>query len=192
MNQKLTDIQVRDLAANHGYPYAMLKAIIAVESGGIGFSRITGKIIIQFEPSWFKREYADWKKFSEGRTWINNGVGNQEIEWKAFDDAFSIDANAAMESTSIGMMQVMGFHWKELGFESVGAMWDYAKECEANQIDIAIRFIKSNAKLDQAVKNKDCVTTAYYYNGAGYKKYNYDARLIKALRQAQDEIVQST
>ena len=183
--QKLTDSQIAALASKYGYSYAMLKAIIAVESGGIGFSRITGKIIIQFEPSWFKRIYKDWKKFSEGHTWFNNGVDNQDLEWKAFNDAFSIDANAAMQATSIGMMQVMGFHFETLGFNTAGEMWDYAKESEANQVDLALRFIKSNPKLDQAVKNKDCPTIAFYYNGAGYKKFNYDARLLNELKHFQ-------
>ena len=181
----LTDTQIAALASKNDYAYAMLKAIIAVESGGVGFSRITGKIIIQFEPSWFKRKYEDWKKFSEGYTWLNNGVGNQDIEWKAFNSAFAIDADAAMQATSIGMMQVMGFHYQLLGFKTVGEMWDYAKESEANQVELAIRFIKANPKLDKAVKNKDCLTIAFYYNGSGYKKYNYDARLLKELKYYQ-------
>lgn len=180
MSKQITDTQIRKLAEKAGWDYAVLKAIIEVESGGIGFSRLTGKIIIQFEPAWFKRKYENWKKFSVGYTWFYNGVSDQAAEWKAFNSAFYIDANAAMESTSIGMMQVMGFHWKDLGFDSVGAMWDFAKESEANQIELAIRFIKNNVKLERAVINKDFPTVAYYYNGSGYKKYNYDVRLLKA------------
>ena len=85
-----------------------------------------------------------------------------------------------MESTSIGMMQVMGFHWKLLGFKSVGEMWDYAKQSEANQVDMAIRFIKSNTKLDAGVRFKNWNTVAYYYNGAKYKDFKYDSRLLTA------------
>ena len=179
---RITDIEIEQLATKNGYSFAMLKAIIEVESGGIGFSRSTGKIIIQFEPSWFKRKFDDWKKFSEGYSWFSNGVGDQDAEWTAFNNAFSLDADAAMESTSIGMMQVMGFHWKMLGFSSVGAMWDFAKESEANQVDLALRFIKANPKLDQAVKSNDFTLIAYYYNGAGYKKFNYDERLKKQFK----------
>jgi hypothetical protein len=179
---KLTTDQIIALAQKHDYDPAMLKAIIAVESGGIGFSKITGRIIIQFEPLWFKRECSEWRQHSANHTWFNNGVGNQDIEWRAFDDAFKIDPDAAMKSTSIGMMQVMGFHYDSLGFKTVGEMWDYAKESEANQVDLAIRFIKSNPKLDQAVKDKNCALIAYYYNGSEYEKYNYDKRLSQELK----------
>lgn len=180
MSDRLTDSEIANLADKNGYQYAALKAIIDVESGGQGFSSVTGKIIIQFEPLWFKRECQDWKNHTAGHTWQNNGVSNQQDEWEAFNDAYGIDPVATMEATSIGMMQVMGFHWKDLGFTSVDDMWNYAKESEANQVEIAIRFIKSIPSLDKALKNKDWQSVAFYYNGSGYKEFNYDHRLIAA------------
>lgn len=169
----ITTEQIKELATKNGYAYAALKAVIDVESGGKGFAD-DGKIIIQFEPSWFKRK----SPYTPSGLWSLNKVDRQSEEWKAFNDAFSKNPDAAMESTSIGMMQVMGFHWKMLGFANVGVMWDYAKESEANQVDLAIRFIKKNAKLDKALKNKDWPTVAYYYNGASYKEFKYDTRLL--------------
>lgn len=176
MGKKINDIEIRTLAERNGYSYAALKAIISVESGGIGFASDTGKIIIQFEPVWFRRK----EPYAPSGLWSVNGVERQRREWIAFNSAFKINPNAAMESTSVGMMQVMGFHFKSLGFKTVGEMWDYAKVSEANQVELAIRFIKLNPKLDQAVKNKDWPTVAYYYNGSGYKKYNYDQKLLNA------------
>jgi hypothetical protein len=183
--KKITDSQVNELATKNGYTYAALKAIIGVESGGSGFADDTGKIIIQFEPSWFKRK-APYAPLS---AWSLNRVERQSAEWLAFNDAFAENANAAMESTSIGMMQVMGFHWKELGFKSVGEMWDYAKESEVNQIDLAIRFIKNTPKLDKALKVEDWPTVAYYYNGEQYKKYNYDTRLAAEFKKHLDSTI---
>ena len=177
MDKTLTLTQIHDLAITNQYEFASLNSVIRVESSGHGFSPVTGRIIIQFEPSWFKREYHEWQSHTAGHTWVNNGVGNQTEEWKAFDDAFYIDKNAAMQATSIGLMQVMGFHWSELGFTSVGAMWDFAKESEANQVTLGIRFIKSIPKLNQALINKDWKTFAYYYNGSAYAKFKYDTRL---------------
>lgn len=161
---KLTDNDIIELAEINNIEYAALKAFIEVESGGKGFDEKTGKIIIQFEPHWFKRKapYALTGK------WSLNKVEAQAAEWIAFNDAFSKDPNAAMESTSIGLMQVMGFHYKTLGFSSVGEMWDYAKESERNQLDLGIRFIKSNPKLYKALKEKNWHLVAYYYNGSAY------------------------
>lgn len=174
-SKKLLNVQIADLAKANGYTYENLKAVISVESGGIGFAA-DGKLIIQFEPSWFKRK----SPYTPSGLWSQNGVERQSAEWKAFNDAFAKNPNAAMESTSIGLMQVMGFHYKLLGFKTVGEMWDYAKVSERNQLDLAIRFIKSNKKLDNALKNGDAATFAYYYNGSKYKKYKYDTRLIWA------------
>lgn len=176
---------IEKAAEMHKIPAALIKAVVDVESSGNGFSSTTGKIIIQFEPTWFKRKYSDWKKFSSGYTWASNKVENQTKEWLAFNSAFKISPNAAMQSTSIGLMQVMGFHYRLLGFKTVGDMWDYAKESEFNQLDLGIRFIKKNDKIFSALLSKDWQTFSYYYNGSAYKKYRYDTRLAVAYNNAR-------
>lgn len=183
MDKKLTAVQIQSLAAANGYEYVALRAVIEVESNGYGFSTATGKLIIQFEPSWFKRTYAEWKKADKNSTWINNGVSDQTVEWLAFNSAYKLSPAAAMKSTSIGMMQVMGFHYALLGFRTVGEIWDFAKVSEANQLELGIRFIKSNKKLDAALKAKEWATFAYYYNGQSYRKFKYDTRLASAYKK---------
>lgn len=180
MDKFLTRAQISDLAESNGYDFAALMAVIDVESSGHGFSAVTGNIIIQFEPKWFKWSYKDWMHHTANNTWQNNGVGNQTIEWVAFNEAFAIDADAAMQSTSIGLMQVMGFHYKALGFKTVGAMWDFAKESESNQVALGTRFIKSKTALDHALKNNMWGVFALYYNGPQYKKFSYDTRLMNS------------
>lgn len=162
--KKLTDKDILDLANQSGIEYAALKAFISAESGGTGFDKLTGKIIIQFEPSWFKRKAP----YAPSGAWSLNGVERQSREWIAFNDAFKKNADAAMESTSIGLMQVMGFHYKTLGFKTVGAMWDFAKVSERNQLELGVRFIKSNPALYKALKEKNWHLVAYYYNGSAY------------------------
>lgn len=163
---------VETLAKLHGYEFAALQAIIDVESGGHGFSE-DGKIIIQFEPSWFKRK----SPYTPSGAWTLNKVERQSQEWLAFNDAFQKDPTAAMLSTSIGLMQVMGFNFDITGFDTVNQFWDYCKESEANQIEAALRFIKSIPKLAAGLKRLDWKTVAFYYNGAAYRKFNYDTRL---------------
>ena len=182
----LTNAQINDLAVNSGYEYRVLKSIIQVESGQHGFHPVTGKIIIQFEPAWFRRLCKDRAAATRRTTWQSNQVGNQAAEWKAFNSAFAVNADAAMKSTSIGMMQIMGFHYAETGFKNVGDMWDFAKESEYNQVLLAIRWIKTVEPLDLAIKNKDWKKIAYYYNGANYRTFCYDSRLLLAYRLAED------
>lgn len=178
--EKLTNKDVESLSVKYGYPVKRVNAVIEVESNGLGFDPKTGKIIIQFEPSWFKRKKKDWITYSNNSLWQHNKVGNQKEEWSAFNSAFAIDKDAAMQSTSIGKMQVMGFHFKLLGFKTVGEMWDFAKESEKNQVELGLMFIKKNANLNSAILKGDAKKFAYNYNGELYHLYNYDNKLIKA------------
>lgn len=170
---------IKRLAKQYGIDYAVLAAIVEVESAGHGFDAKTGKIIIQFEPHWFKRLYSNWRAHAS-KAWFFNKVETQPGEWKAFNSAFAINKDAAMQSTSIGLMQVMGLHYKRLGFTNVGAMWDFAKESEANQIELGLKFIQTDSRLLRAAKNKDWQNFAKFYNGAGYKTFKYDSRLQTA------------
>ncbi|HEX8358431.1 MAG TPA: N-acetylmuramidase domain-containing protein [Segetibacter sp.] len=161
-------MQLQELAKRYNHEVAAVRTIINVETPGFGFSKTTGRILIQFEPHWFKKKFVEWKEHQTA--WAFNGISYQTEEWIAFNNAFQYAPNAAMEATSVGMMQVMGFHFKTLGFKTVGAMWDFAKESEANQVDLGMRFIKSNPALDRALREKDWYHVAYYYNGAYFQQ----------------------
>jgi len=144
--------------------FTVLMAFIEVESGGKGFDDNTGKILIQFEPHWFKKRVP----YGPSGAWSVNKVDRQAKEWEAFNSAFAINPDAAMESTSIGLPQIMGAHWKRLGFESVGKMWDYFKKSETHQIKALINFIESDPRLLKALVEKDWHKVAVIYNGSGY------------------------
>lgn len=164
--QKITDQLIKEIATNFGIEPAMFKAFIEVESGGKGFDEKTGKILIQFEPAWFRKK-AD---YAPSGAWSVNKVDVQSKEWPAFNDAFSKDPDAAMESTSIGLPQIMGFHWQLLGYKSVGDMWDDFKKGEYQQVLALARFIKANPALYRAIKALDYHQIASIYNGSEYKK----------------------
>lgn len=178
--QKITETEIKEIAERNGFEYAALKAVIMVEGSGRGYDSVTGKILIQFEPHWFRRLSSN----KAPGVWDKNKVEKQAGEWLAFNDAFEKDAAAAMSATSIGMMQVMGFHWQALGFKSVGEMWDFAKESEANQVELGVRFIKKSVRLNMALVEKDWKNFAYYYNGPKYRDNRYDERLEKEYRDA--------
>lgn len=192
INKLLTNAQINDLAVENGYEYRVLKSIIQVESDQHGFHPVTGKIIIQFEPGWFKWLYKDWAAATKYTTWRTNKVGNQTAEWKAFNSAFKVNAEAAMKSTSVGIMQLMGFHYAATGFKTAGEMWDFAKESEYNQVVLAIKWIKSLPPLDVAIRNKDWKKIALYYNGVNYRAFRYDTRLLSAYRLTEDYVNRSS
>ena len=162
---------------------ASLGAFIEIESGGSGFAKDTGKILIQFEPHWFKRKVP----YAPSGAWSVNKVDVQSKEWIAFNNAFSINPTGAMESTSIVLGQIMGFHFKRLGFKSVDEFWDFNKKSLRNQVWCIAKFIATDSNLLTAIKVLNWHKVAVLYNGAGYKelakKYGrepYNISLAKA------------
>lgn len=184
----INETLLKEIAKANGIEVSALKAFIQVETGGIGFAKDTGKLIIQFEPAWFKKKAP----YAPSGAWSVNKVDRQSQEWIAFNDAFGKNPNAAMESCSIGIGQIMGFHFKTLGYKSVGEMWDDAKRGEYQQVLQMVRFIRSMPLLYKALAEKNWHLVATYYNGSGYrdlaKKYGrepYDISMRKAYDKYQ-------
>lgn len=159
---RFTKEDVKSCANSIFIEYAALMAFIATESPMQGFQN--GKLLIQFEPAWFRKK----EPFAPSGKWSVNKVDVQSKEWDAFNNAFSIDQESAMESTSIGLPQIMGFHWKRLGYKSVGEMWDDFKTGEVAHIKALCQFIVSDRKLYTAIKNREWHSVATLYNGSGY------------------------
>lgn len=179
MDKKIIELAKKQDAVE---PAALL-AFISVETGGQGFNPATGKIIIQFEPVHFRKKAP----FAPSGKWSVNKVDVQSKEWEAFNDAFAKNADAAMQSTSIGIGQIMGFHFARLGYKTVGAMWDDAKKGIENQFNQLLKFIKTDTQLWYAIEAKNWDTVAKLYNGAKYKELAkrigrepYDISLAKA------------
>lgn len=173
---KLTRQQITEIANSINVGYAELMAFISVESGGLGFAEDTGKIIIQFEPAWFRKNAP----YAPSGAWTLNKVERQTAEWIAFNDAFKKNPTAALLSTSIGLMQVMGFNFAKCGHKTVNAMWDDFKLGEYQQVKGAANFIKNTPNLWAALKAKDWAEVAYYYNGKNYAVNEYDVKLKAA------------
>lgn len=163
MNKELIQI-IKKISAQFGVDAAALASFIMTETGGKGFDEKTGKILIQFEPKWFKRQVP----YVPSGKWSVNKVDVQSKEWIAFNDAFAKNDDGAMRSTSIGLGQIMGFHFKRLGFKSVGEMWDHAKKSLENQVWQICQFIQTDRDLKQAIIFKNWHKIATIYNGEAY------------------------
>jgi hypothetical protein len=174
--KSITLEEIANLARGVHADPAALMAVIRVEGSGKGYDHSTGKILIQFEPYHFNR-YTGKR--------IANGVENQAHEWTAFNEAFHLNKEAAMLSTSWGMMQVMGFNHLAAGFKTVGEMIDSFKESELNQVKGALNFIKASPQLLKSLQLKDWAGFACGYNGKFYRKFNYDARLKEAFEESK-------
>lgn len=185
----LTNEQIKDLANKHGIEYAGLKAVVEVEASGKGFIGDVPKIL--YEPHIMHRLLTK-KNYITIRNnlmkahpnlcyprWGTYKYGAESIQHSRLEIASQFNRDTALESCSWGLGQVMGYHWKSLGYESLQAFINDMYESEAKQLEAMIRFIKVNGLL-LALKNKDWVKFARGYNGSGYAKNKYHIKLANA------------
>lgn len=185
----LTNEQIKDLANKHDIEYAGLKAVVEVEASGKGFIGDVPKIL--YEPHIMHRLLTK-KNYITIRNnlmkahpnlcyprWGTYKYGAESIQHSRLEIASQFNRDTALESCSWGLGQVMGFHWKSLGYESLQAFINDMYESEAKQLEAMIRFIRVNGLL-LALKNKDWVKFARGYNGSGYAKNKYHIKLANA------------
>lgn len=94
-----------------------------------------------------------------------------------------IHKTLSLEACSWGMFQIMGFHWRNLGYESAVDFVLTLSKSEANQLEAFCRFVESNTQLINALRTHDWVQFARLYNGKNFAKNKYDTRLRDAHKQ---------
>jgi hypothetical protein len=166
-------INYRSAADEIGTSEAALKAVGSVESSGNAFWTIDGekKPVIRLEAHWFgkltKYAYNDTHPQISARQWTPSLAARTAAgAWQQFDEAASLDESAAIQSTSWGAFQLMGFHYKNLGYASPQAM-RADMDTEQGQLNAFVRFIKADPVLVNALRTLDWDAFAGRYNGPG-------------------------
>ncbi|MEZ5107064.1 MAG: N-acetylmuramidase family protein [Draconibacterium sp.] len=195
----LSENDLRNFASSYNLELAAVKAVNEVESSGKGFL-VVGKPRILFEGHVFWRELV--KRNIDPKQVLNSG--NQDIlyekwtrqyykggagEYERLERAISISPSAAVKeaaycSASWGAFQIMGYHYKNIGYDSVFQFVEKMSEHEREHLDAFGRFISvasfSGKKLISWLREKDWESFANGYNGSGYKQNKYDIKLQKA------------
>lgn len=184
MSKKITLDEMALLACKFGLQLADLQTIHEVEAAGAGFLA-DGRPKILFERHWFSKftggvfDVAHPDISNKERGGYRGGAG----EWGRFDKAQKINRDAAIKSTSWGAGQVMGFHYKDLGFESPQTFLNAMFESEASQFEVMVKFIYRNPAIYGALKGKRWADFAKLYNGPKYKENKYDVKLAAAYKK---------
>ena len=189
MSKFISDEQIKELAQSYGIEYAALKAVIEVEASGRGFLNGLPKIL--YEPHIMYRLLTQKRYITIRNTmmkekpqlcypkWGTYRYGLSSSQHGRLEQAAKYNRETALESCSWGMGQVMGFHWKALGYPSVQAFVNAMYKDEASQVDAMLRFIKTN-HLIKPLKERNWAAFARGYNGAGYAKNQYHTKLARA------------
>lgn len=178
-------------------PLACIYAVNEVESKGKGFLD-NGKPVILFERHVMYRQLAtvrndgddpaELKRHADQLATANPALVNPKpggyvggtAEHQRLAMARMIDDTAALESASWGGFQIMGFHWKRLGYSSVQDFVAAMSAGESQQFDAFVRFIETDPALHKALKARKWADFAKLYNGPNYQRNLYDVKLQRA------------
>ena len=187
-NKSITDAQIREQASKLGVEAAALKAVIEVEAKSSGFNQ-DGTPVILYERHKFYEGLRAINWITKAKEWFKQypdlcnpspgGYGKYSEQHGKLARASKLNKEVALESCSWGLGQVMGYHWKSLGYESLQSFINAMYKDEASQLDAMCRYISVN-NLVNAVKSKDWKAFARGYNGKNYAINRYDIKLATA------------
>lgn len=167
-------------AANYlGVELAAIMAVSEVESRGRGFFT-NGLPAILYERHIMRRRLIAYKIdpipfITSSPDIVNTSTGGYVggiAEYGRLERAKEIHVPSARESCSWGAYQIMGFHWKRLGYESIE---DYVTKMKANEsehLKAFVKFIETDDALHTALKKRDWPTFATIYNGKAHQQYD--------------------
>lgn len=159
-------------------------AVLCVESGGASFGD-DGRQIIRFENHQFwewwgqyhPEDFARHFRYGARQVWKEHAFrraadqawasvhADQRREWEVLDFARALDDTAALKSISMGAPQIMGFNHARIGFETVQRMFEnFSRDARYHILGL---FDFLDANMTNALKAKDFVRFARYYNGSG-------------------------
>ncbi|MBE7183891.1 MAG: DUF3380 domain-containing protein [Methylobacterium mesophilicum] len=170
---------------------AALLAVAEVESGGQAGSFVDNRFepLIRWEGHYFDRRLNEIDRaiargagLAHPRAGAVRNPPGQPARWRLLERAEALDRNAAWESTSWGLGQVMGAHWKLLGFADVAALVAEAREGVSGQARLLAGFIAA-AGLRPALEREEWAGFARGYNGPGFQRNAYDAKLARSFER---------
>ncbi len=176
-----------------GVAPAVLLAVSIVETDGRAFARVgdRNEPLIRFEGHYFDRLLAgDARRIARTAGLAHPRAGavrnpvSQPARWALLSRAASIDADAAYASTSWGLAQVMGSHWRALGYEGPLGLARTARASADGQFDIAARFL-SLGGLHRLLERGEAAGFARRYNGPAFARNRYDTKIAAALITAR-------
>lgn len=201
--QLLKHVDLVNASQRLGIPVAAVYALNEVESQGRGFLD-NGKPVILYERHIMYRQLQVTRSPEDDQEQLRQraddlakqapalvnpkagGYIGGTSEHQRLAQARQIDEVSALESASWGAFQVMGFHWKRLGYASVHDFVAAMVRSETDQLEAFVRFIETDASLLKALKGLKWATVAKLYNGPDYQRNLYDVKLERAFERHQD------
>ena len=178
---RMSTAQLEGAAQRIGCDVPTIRAIRAVECGGEAYDTV-GRPKILFEPHLFsrftqKRYDVSHPQLSHPRNPDGYSASLDDV-WAQLAEAYELDADAALRSTSWGGFQILGDNHGVCGFPSASAfVADYCQS-EDHQLKAFELFVHAN-HLEASLHARDWAAFATRYNGPGQVAW-YSDKLAKA------------
>lgn len=191
--ETIKEIDFAKIANKFDIEESVLRAVVQIESGGSGFYA-DGSIKLRFEGHQFKK-YLELKGLDieelindkyDDVIYSYSERNNYKHGVDEYNRAIEIDKESAMLSTSFGAFQIMGFNYKNAGYETV-ENFVKAQYSYKGQVEAFTSYIASNKNLLNALKEKNFTNFAKLYNGAGYAANQYDVKIQNLYDQFSSE-----
>lgn len=165
-----SEADFKSAADKIGCDVAAIKAVAEVESSGQTHWR-GGAVPILFEAHWFHKltdgRYTASHPHISAPRWDRSLYVGGAGEYDRLDEAKALDESAALQSASWGAYQIMGFHFRRLGYASPQAFVD-DMQTASGQMAAFVRFIEADPRLLKAIRKKDWGSFEQFYNGGGF------------------------
>jgi hypothetical protein len=190
---KLNEDEIESAARKLVVDTPKIHAVLEVESAGSGFLA-DGRVRVQYEPHVMYKRLKE--RYGERRaemalvmfpTLVAKKAGSYQSGDKEDRDmneaAKAIDRDCALESASWGLFQIMGYHWRFMGYSTLQEFVNAMYRSEADHLDAFCRFVSKQPAMLKMLQQGNWASFAKIYNGPGYALNHYDTKLAAAYKK---------
>jgi hypothetical protein len=150
----LTDAQIAEGAARMGVEPAVIRAIMWIQSGRATGFNSDGHPSINFEHHVFSRltgnRFDGRASGVSSRTFVPGTYARPQAgRWQLLEEAYGLDANAALSATGWGRFRILGMNYEACGFNSLEAFVLAQARSEEDQLRAFEAFVRAQGMLDE-------------------------------------------
>jgi hypothetical protein len=159
---------------------ATLWSVVTVETRGVGFMPDRRPHVLFERHIFCQRTNGRFDAINSDISGPPGGYGAYgSHQHDRLGAAITFNRQAALESASWGLGQIMGFNATAAGYTSVEDMVTRLLDSEDEHLAGTARFI-STSNLHRLLQSRDWAKFARGYNGPGYAANRYDRKLAEA------------
>lgn len=178
----ITEEQYKSISERLDIEVELIKAVQSVETNGLGYHE-NNLLKILFEAHIFHRltngiyskNNLDISSLKWNRSLYIGGIK----EYNRLNKAYELNLEAALQSASWGLFQIMGFNYKACGYLSIYSFINDVKKGLYQALQQFLQYCKTRNILN-LLKEYKWAEFAKAYNGLSYKKNRYDTKLKSA------------